>query len=216
MSTTGNTSELNAIIRKLAQRQQRLEEQNRSILDKYEQFLRSVEDAPRSITQEIDSIPGRRIYYNLVGRVPFTAAQDGTRGNPVTFLVSQDGPFIQTHYPVVIWKPNSPDDATNYGRWRPIYSWPLPDQVLDVDTVDLSYEVIDSGSQRNFQNEPAPPMLSRPDVSLPLPVPTLFAPNTTIQFFPTYERILFDSTSQVPTTGGLLTVALPGYKIVNL
>lgn len=208
--------QISMVLRRMAAKQKQLEEQHRKILDKYEEFVRACEDAPRSITQEIDSIPGRRIFYNLVGRVSFTSAQDGTRGQPVTFLVSQDGPFIQTHYPVVIWKPNAPDDATNYGRWRPIYSWPLPDQVLDTDICDLSYEMIDSGSQRNFQNEPAPPMLSRPDAAIPLPVPTLYAPNTTIQFFPTYERILFDAASQVPTTGGQLVVKLPGYKIVNL
>ena len=51
---------------------------------------------------------------------------------------------------------------------------------------------------------------------VPLPVPTLFAPNAVIQFFPTYERILFDTTQQVPATEGELSVVLPGYRIVNL
>lgn len=212
---TENEKRLAVFVRQLAKEQATLKQQNQKILDRYEEFVKACEDQPRSITQEIDSIAGRRIFYNLVGSVSFTAAQDGTRGAPVQFLVSQDGPFIQTHYPVVIWRPNAPDTATNFGRWRPIYSWPLPDQVLDEDIIDISYEMIDSGSQRNFQNEPAPPMLSRPDLAIPLPVPTLFAPNTTIQFFPTYENILF-SAPAVPTTGGRLIVKLPGYRIVNL
>lgn len=213
---SANANEIATVLRRMAAKQKQLEDQHKVILDKYEQFVRACEDAPRSITQEIDSIPGRRIFYNLVGRVTFTAAQDGTRGNPVTFLVSQDGPFIQTHYPVIAWRPNAPDNATLFGRWRPIYSWPLPDQVIDGDIIDMSYEMIDSGSQRNFQNEPAPPMLSRMDLALPLPVPTLYAPNTTIQLFPTYESISFDAANPIPTTAGSLVVSLPGYKIVNL
>lgn len=163
---------------------------------------------PRSITEEIDSIPGRRLWYNLVGRVAFTAADDGRRGNPVNMLVSQDGPFIATHYPMAIWIPT---DGTNLGRWRPVSSWPLPDQVLDLDIIDISYEVQDGGSNRNFQNEAVPPVLSRPDMLAPLPVPTMFTPNTTVQFTPTYENILFND-----TTTASLVVAIPGYRIANM
>lgn len=169
----------------------------------------------RSITDEIDAIPGRRIYYHLVGSADFTAASAGTRGQAVQFLVSQDGAFIQTHYPVAMWLPSAPTNATNFGRWRPIYSWPLPTQEVGGDVIDISWEVIDAGTQRNFQNQAAPPVLSRPDVLLPLPVPTMFAPNATIQFVPTYEAVNFDAASAVPTTGGQLVVALPGYRIVN-
>jgi hypothetical protein len=212
-----NGNDVNAILRKIIDRQKQQEETQRHILDKYEEFIKACEDQPRSITQEIDSIPGRRIYYNLVDKLSFTIAQDGLRGTPLTFLISQDGPFIQTHYPFAIWKPNSPANGDNFGRWSPVASWPLPTQELaNGDVIDLSYEVVDSGSQRNFQNESVPPVLSRPDNLIPLPVPTLFTPNTTIQFFPTFERIFFNPASTVDTDGGELVVCFPGYRIVNM
>lgn len=207
--------QLNAILRKLASRVEAVDRQNRAIADKYSEFIESCKNQPRSITQEIDSIPGRRIFYTLGARADFTTAQEGLRANPLTFLVSQDGPFICTHYPIAIWKANAPTTATNFGMWRPISTWPLPDQVLDTDIVDISYEVVDSGSQRNFQNEAVAPILSRPDNLIPLPVPTLFAPNTTIQFFATFEQISFN-TGGTATTGGELYVGFPGYRIVNL
>lgn len=177
-----------------------------------EQALKS----PRSEADEIEAIPGRRIFYHLVGSVDFTAASAGTRGTPIQFLVSQDGSFIQTHYPVAIWRPSTPSNATNFGRWRPVYSWPLPTQELGGDIIDISYEIIDAGAQRNFQNQALPPLLSRPDALLPLPKETLFTPNATIQFVPTFEAINFDGAASVPTTGGTLVVALPGYRCVNL
>lgn len=209
--------DINAVLRKMLDRQRATEAQLRQVLDKYEEFVRACEDQPRSITQEIDSIAGRRIYYTLNARQNFTIAQNGLRGAAMAFLVSQDGPFIQTHYPIAAWLPNAPADATNFGAWRPVSTWPLPDQVLDTDLIDLSYEVLDSGSQRNFQNEPTGPMFSRPDNLIPLPVPTLFAPNTTVQIVPTYERIAFNTTQgQTATTGGSLWIGLPGYRIVNL
>jgi hypothetical protein len=214
---TPNEKQLASIVRQLAGRQKQIESQHRQILDKYEEFIRACEDQPRSITQEIDSIPGRRIFYTLSARQSFTIAQDGLRAAALSFLVSQDGPFICTHYPMAIWKPNSPSTAANFGLWSPVCEWPLPtQQVPDQDAIDLSYEVVDSGSQRNFQNEAAPPIFSRPDNLIPLPVPTLFAPNSTIQFFPTYERIWFDQTPAVPTDGGQLVIGFPGYRIVNL
>lgn len=202
-------------INQLIRRQNATQAQLRQVLDKYEEFVRACEDQPRSITQEIDSIPGRRIFYTLNARQAFTIAQNGLRGAAMAFLVSQDGPFIATHYPIAAWLPNAPANATNFGAWRPVATWPLPDQVLDTDLIDLSYEVVDSGSQRNFQNEPTGPMFSRPDNLIPLPVPTLFAPNTTIQVVPTYERISFN-TGGTPTTGGSLYIGFPGYRIVNL
>lgn len=211
-----NDDKLNGLIRALASRQRATEERFAKLLSKYEEFVKACESQPQSITEEIDSIPGRRIFYHLVDDLDFTIEQDGLRGNPLTFLVSQDGPFVMTHYPLVVWKPNLPSDATNFGRWRPVSSWPLPDQVLDEDIIDLSYEFTDGGSQRNFQNEPAGAgPFSRPDNFVPLPVLTLFAPNSTLQFFPTYENILFSAPAE-PSTGGELRVTLIGYRITNL
>jgi len=170
---------------------------------------------PRTVTEEIDAIPGRRIYFTLSQVQQFTIAQNHQRGLAMSFLVSQDGPFIQTHYPLAMWRPSAPAATTNLGRWRPVSSWPLPDQVVDTDIIDLSYEVSDGGSVRNFQNLPVSAgLLSRPDNMIPLPVPTLYTPNTPIQFIPTYENILFDSA--IPPTAGILVVGLPGYRIVNL
>lgn len=170
---------------------------------------------PRTVQEEIDAIPGRRIFYSLVGTVLFDATVDGRQGTPVIMLVSQDGPFVMTHYPVIMWKPTLPTNASNFGRWRPVSTWPLPDQVVDNDIIDISYQFVDSGSQRNFQSNPVPPgLICSPDNVIPLPVPTLFTPNTTIQVTPTYENILFDAST--PPTQGQLVVALPGYRITNL
>jgi hypothetical protein len=211
-----------AIIRQLRQVAARQEQQ----LATLQSQIAELQKRPRSITEEIDAIPGRRIVYTLSGEQSFTSSQDGVRGNPVSMLVSQDGPFVMTHYPLIMWYPNAPSTATNFGRWRPISSWPLPNQqnataatnadstVLDV--IDISFEIVDGGSQRNFQNlTVAPGLLSRPDNLVPLPVPTLFAPNTTVQVIVTYNNILFSS-ANTPPTGGNLHIDLPGYRIVNL
>lgn len=213
---------MEAIIRQLRQVAARQEQQ----LATLQSQIAELQKRPRSITEEIDAIPGRRIVYTLSGEQSFTSSQDGVRGNPISMLVSQDGPFVMTHYPLVMWYPNAPSTATNFGRWRPISSWPLPNQqnataatnadstVLDI--IDISFEIVDGGSQRNFQNlTVAPGLLSRPDNLVPLPVPTLFAPNTTVQVIVTYNNILF-STANTPPTGGNLHVDLPGYRIVNL
>lgn len=205
---------LAAAIRRLGGLFQQLH--NGQLLQK--QKLTELEDAlkgPRSLADEIESIPGRRIFYHFVGTLDFTAASAGLRGQPIQFLVSQDGAFIQTHYPIAIWRPSAPSSATNFGRWRPVYSWPLPTQEVGGDVIDISYEIIDAGAQRNFQNQAVPPLLSRPDALLPLPKETLFAPNATIQFVPTFEAINFDAAAATPTTGGTLVVALPGYRCVN-
>ena len=216
MRTNEDVARLNAVIRKLLQRQKQIEQQHAEIASDYKKLIEACEDQPRSITEEIDSIPGRRIFYTLSGRQSFTDALDRRRGEQINFPVSQDGPFIATHYPLVMWKPSAPDTATNFGAWRPVATWPLPDQVLDSDLIDLSYEVVDGGSQRNFQNEVTGPIFSRPDNLAPLPVPTLFAPNSVIQFFPTFERIAFDTGAATPTEEGELYVGFPGYRIVNL
>ncbi len=170
---------------------------------------------PRSITQEIDAIDGRRIFYVMTDSVNFTAAQLGLRGDPLQFTVSQDGPFVMTYFPLVMWKPNAPDSATRHGQWSAVGSWPLPVQhVTDIDRVDLSYEFFDGGSQRNFQSAASPPIFSRPDNLVPLPVPTIFMPNSSMNFIPTYESIDF-AAGGTPATGGQLVVSLMGYRIVR-
>ena len=177
---------------------------------------KAYENVPPSITEEIDSIPGRRLMYNLSDTQSFDATNAGTRGAAMNFLVSQDGPFIMTHYPVVLWKPTTPSDATQFGYWRPPFIFPVPAQEAGTDFINISWELVSGGSQRNFQNESAVPMFSQPNNMIPLPVPTMFDPNDTIQFFPTYESISFDSTVTTPTTAGLLQVTLPGYRIANM
>lgn len=213
MDVKGMMNSIGAKLRALGSRQEQIEAQHELIV---KQLL-----ARRSITAEIDAIPGRRLYYSLTGREPFTIADDGRQGQPISMLVNQDGPFIQTHYPFAAWLPSAPAGATMFGMWRPVTPWPLPDQFAvapvdgDTDLISISYSVTDAGSQRNFQNEAVPPILSRPDLLIPLPVPTLFTPNTTIQFTPFYERILFNNTGTPPTEGRLV-VSLPGYRIVNM
>ena len=191
-------------------------------VDLLAQQVEELKERPKSITEEIDAIEGRRLYYGLVGVKDFTAGDDGRRGEFIPLPVSQDGPFIQTHYPIVMWKPIEPENTPLLGCWRPVFTWPLPYQAvsagiidLNLDLISISYEIQDSGSQRNFQNEPRPPDFSIPGNLVPLPVPTLFSPNTTVQFYPTYERILFNS-AENPPTKGQLKVELPGYRIVNM
>lgn len=203
-----------AFLQRLAAEHRELKRQNAEILVAYKAFVRACEDAPRSITAEIDSIPGRRVFYNLVAVLPFTAAQAGLRGQPMPMQVSQDGPFVQCFYPLVMWFPTAPDTTTNFGRWRPVYTWPLPDQVVDTDIIDLSWEMSDSGGQRQYQNIAAPPLFSTPDNAIPLGVPTIYSPNTVIQFTPTFNAITFNSA--IPPTAGLLVVSLAGYKAANL
>lgn len=180
-----------------------------------DQFKAVLINRPKSLTEELDAIPGRRLFYTLSGTQTFTTAQAAQRGQPINFLISQDGIFVMTHYPAIMWKTDLPTNATDFGRWRPVASWPLPTQQLTTNFIDISYEISDGGSQRNFQNLPVNPcLISRPDNMIPLPVPTPFAPNTTIQLTPTYEAITFGGSTA--TTEGTLVVALPGYKIVNM
>jgi hypothetical protein len=199
-------SDIQRVIRQLAGRQQQLDAKLNQLI---------AEDF-RTPQEELDALPGRRIFYTLSGRQSFSASQLGLRADPITFTISQDGPFVMTHYPLVMWRPNLPSNATNLGRWSPVASWPLPVQHLsDMDVIDLSYEFFDGGSQRAFNNETAAPIFSRPDELKPLPQQTLFAPNSNIQFFATYEAINFDAGPAVPSTGGELVVSIPGYRIVN-
>lgn len=202
-------------VRGLREQLAHVQRQHEEIKAQYMAFIKACERAPRSPTAEIDGIPGRRIFYTLTGQQDFLATQSGQRGQPINMLVSQDGPFIMTHYPMVVWRPSAPANATRFGQWRPVATWPLPVQELGDDRIDLSYEFVSGGSQRNFQNMPVPPIFSRPDNLVPLPIPTLFSPNETVQFIPTFEDIAL-SAADVPTTGGTLVVGLPGYRIVNL
>jgi hypothetical protein len=207
-----------AYLRKIAGEHRAIQKQLADVTAEYKAMRKACADVPKSITHELDSIPGRRIFYNLVGTLDFVAADAGLRGAPISFLVSQDGPYVMTHFPMVVWRPSAPATATNFGNWFPVSSWPLPTQqvaVAGADRIDLSYEFVSGGSQRNFQNLPAGPIFSRPDSMVPLPVPTLFAPNETIQFFPTFEAITF-GTPEIATTGGTLVVTLPGYRIANM
>lgn len=181
----------------------------------------------RSVDEEINSIPGRRLVYTLSGEQSFTASQDGLRGNPISMLVSQDGPFIMTHYPIITWRPELPATADNLGLWSPIRSYPMPTQMrsflnttsalpTNLDVIDISYELMDSGSTRNFQNTTVGPgLISQPGELIALPVATLFQPNTTVSIVITYHNILF-GTAGTDTTGGLLHVDLPGYKIAQM
>lgn len=176
---------------------------------------------PRSTTEEIDAIPGRRVVYTLSGEQTFTTAQDGTRGQAISMLVSQDGPFVMTDYPVIAWYPSLPSTGTNLNRWRPVNSYPLPQQQsaatggVEGDVVDIAYELVDGGSQRQLQNiTVSPGLISSFNEIKPLPVPTLFAPNVIIQVYITYLNVSFGGTT--PSTQGTLHVDLPGYRIVNL
>lgn len=178
------------------------------------QQVSSLMSRPKTVWDEINEIPGRWIESTLSGEVTFTSADLGRRGNPISFLVSQDGPFVQTHYPMALWRPSQPTNATNFGRWRPVSTFPLPTQVVSTDIIDILYEIQDGGSQRQFQNEPRGPLLSRPDNVVPSPSPTLWSPNATILFTPTYLALTWDGA--VPPTEGTLHVDIPGFRIVNL
>ena len=180
-----------------------------------EDHIRELLSRPQSPTEAIDAIPGRRIESVLSGTVDFDITQKGQKGNPITIVVSQDGPFVATHFPLCLWTPTAPSTATDLGLWRPVTTFPLPTQVVGTDIVDLLYEIIDGGAQRNFQNNPRGPIFSRPDALQPLPVPTLWAPNSTIQFVPTYQMITFNG-SPTPPTAGRLRADFIGYRIVNL
>lgn len=178
------------------------------------QLQSTIINKPRSVEEEIDSIPGRRIEACLCGGVQFDATDEGQRGLPVIMQVPQDGPFIQTHYPLVLWRPIAPTDATNLNIWRPVSSFPLPDQVVDTDIIDLKYEMADGGNGRFFQNAPRGPLFSRPDNLIPVPVKTLWAPNTALNFIPTYLALTWNGST--PPTQGELYVTIPGFHIVNL
>jgi hypothetical protein len=162
----------------------------------------------------IDMIPGRRVMFNFTQTQTFTTSSAQQRGNALSYSVSTDGPFIMTHYPVALWKPTLPINATNYYRWRPVGSAPLPTQAVTTDYIDISYEMSDNGSGRNFQDNPASvAMMSYPGQMVPTPKPFVFLPNTVISVVVTYEAITF-SGGTAPTQG-TLAFTLPGYRIVT-
>ena len=179
-----------------------------------QQGIAELQSRPRSVAEEIDAIPGRRVEGTVSGEVTFTVADLDRRAAPIIFQVSMDGPFVMTHYPLVLWRPTQPSNAANLNRWRPVSTFPLPDQVVDTDIIDIKYELNDGGSQRMFQNEARGPLFSRPDNIVPCPVPTLFSPNAAIQFVPTYLALTWNS-DPAPTEG-TLHVDLIGYRIQNL
>jgi len=199
-----------AVIRGHHQKIAVLQQQNQQIIA----ALNAMQSRPRSIQEEIDAIEGRRIEGTLSGEVTFTAADVGQRAAPIVFQVSQDGPFVMTHYPMALWYPSEPSNATNLGRWRPVSTFPLPSQVVDTDIIDIMYELNDGGSQRLGQNAPRGPLLSRPDNIVPTPIPTLWSPNAAIIFQPTYLALTWNA--NVPPTQGVLHVDLIGYRIVNM
>lgn len=197
---------LQAINRRLARSEQQVAQLNMQV----SQLM----SRPQTITEAIDAIPGRRIESIFSGEVDFTMADLGQRGRPVIIQISQDGDFIMTHYPMALWYPTAPDNATNLNRWRPVESAYLPSQEIHGDLIDIKYELDDAGSQRFMQNDPRGPVLSRPDNIVPCPVPTQWAPNASIKFTPTYMSFLWNGT--VAPTAGRLHVDLIGYRIVNL
>lgn len=184
--------------------------QNQQILG----LLQQQQSRPRTVQEEIDETPGRRIEGMLTGEVTFTTDDEGQRAQPIIIQVSQDGPFVMTHYPMALWRPTLPDTTTNLNRWRPVSTYPLPTQVVNTDIIDILYELNDGGSQRQGQNAPRGPVLSRPDNIVPCPIPTLWSPNSAIVFQPTYLSMTFNSA--IPPTQGVLHVDLIGYRIVNL
>jgi len=163
---------------------------------------------------DLNRIPGRRIPFFLGGSQSFTSTQNGTRAAGINMTVSTDGPFIWTHMPVCLWRVELPTNATNFGFWRPCSIWPLPTQTEASDIVNLSWEIQDSGTQRNLQVEKLPPMFSSPYELVPLPHPMHVTTNSILSFIPTYEDIAFDS-GGTATTGGKLVVVLPGYRIIG-
>lgn len=180
-----------------------------------EEELAAFRATTKSAEDEIESIPGRRIPMHPTQTVAFTASDADTRGSALQFKLSQDGPFIMTHYPVVAWRVSLPSNATNYGQWRPVYHWPLPTQSVTSDFISISWEMIDQGPQQNFQDNAMPPIFSRPDRLVPLPRQCKFAPLSVVHVIPTYHDINFNS-GGTATTGGTLVVTLIGYRIFNL
>lgn len=199
----------------------KLRGQNRELIQAVQALMSDVSELrsrPRTIQEDLDSLPGRRMETILSGEIAFTTTDEGKRGLPVVITISQDGPFIQTHWPLILWRPTAPDSTQNLNRWRPVSSFPLPTQEVTGDIIDIKYEMFDAGSQREFQNEARGPIISRPDNVVPLPIPTEWSPDASIRIYPTYLNFNFTGSGDdpVPPTDGVLYVGLPGYRICNL
>lgn len=169
---------------------------------------------------------GRLINYTLSGDLTFTAANQGLRSSPISMAVNTDGPFYMTHYPAFSWYASAPSNADNFGKWKPVSSYPLPAQQGGLsaanaestlyDIIDIAYEIADGGSQRGFQNlVVGPHLMSTRDNMNKMPRKTRFPPNTTIQIYVTFLHIFFGTAPTNDTTGGTLHVDIPGYRIVS-
>ncbi len=179
-----------------------------------QQMIVDQQSRPRSVQEEIDAIEGRRLEGTLSAEIAFDASDEGNQGQPLIMQVSQDGPFVMTHYPLFLWYPTAPEDTTNLNRWRPVSSFPLPTQQVQTDWIDLKYQIQDGGNKRLLQNMDRGPLFSRPDNIVPCPIPTLWSPNSTIKVIPTYLSFTWNSAE--PPTAGILHVDLIGYYIANL
>lgn len=176
--------------------------------------LKKLQQTDFNPRKAFNHIPGRRVPYWLVGSQSFTTTQNGIRGADIAMPVTQDGPFIWTHYPVVMWRVNAPAAATDFGRWRPVSNWPLPDQILATNTIDISWEIRDGGAGRIFQSESLPPAFSYPGKAHRLPFECFMPANSSLVFTPTYQDIAFGGAEAA--TSGLLKVMLPGFRIASM
>lgn len=183
-----------------------------------QQQVNDLQQRPMTPEEEINAIPGRRVYFTMTQSQAFTSATaNGSRGSAIAFPISADGVYIMTHFPQIVWKVTAPGNATNFGAWRPPYSWPLPlqDFISGDDVIDVSYELTDNGPTRNMQDNPVPGILSSsPGNLIKLPMPTRYEASSTITIVPTYERISLNS-SGTASTGGTLYISLIGYKIIT-
>jgi hypothetical protein len=181
--------------------------------------LQKVEERPMSVWDEINQIEGRRVDYVLSQDLSFTITQLGARSSGLSFQVSQDGPFIMTHYPMVSWWVNAPSNADNLGKYGAIGSWPLPTQQqgTSLDSININYEIYDSGSQRGLQTGVrSQGLLSYPGALMKMPQPVIFAAAAQIQFYCTFLDIDFATAPTNDSSGGNLHVDLVGFRCVNL
>lgn len=171
-------------------------------------------------TEDLNAIAGRRMYYTAVARNTITNTGNGSVNNPLTIQVPRDGFFVMTHYPVLMWKVTTSGTATDVGKWRPVSSNPLPDQIVNTDFLDISYTLKDAGPERFMQNDtqtpalsipPAvlPGLLSTPDNMIALPLPAKFDPGSVIVM-----NVRFEKFTWTAVTAGQMVVMFPGYKIV--
>jgi len=172
-----------------------------------------------SIYGDVERIPGKVVTYSPTATpIEFTSADEGVRLNAANIQISTDGPFIQTSYPLVSWRPIRPDGstgprATDFGLSRPVSVQYLARQQFGNNFIEVSWEMTSGGSQRLQQNTAALPFFSRPDYNNRLPQPYVWGPNQSIMFEATIRRIVFGG--DVPTTAGQLEVTIPGYRIVD-